>query len=211
MLGGQAIQQSLALSREQEQAKNRLSSLEIDSNKRLAQLGLDVDNNLSFMSTKQREDLAKIGGDVKQQLFDSRMQFQKDELGRKFSNDRQLSDWAIASAKDEIELNTRLRELEQASTKELIMLEAANTRIAKALERGYLDDKRELDQNQTKALAQLKMQLDEKIRKKKAKAANDRLIAGGVITIAGVATGGVGGAVLAGVGSGVVSNATSQQ
>lgn len=183
----QELSQNVALAAEEEASKNRLSTQEIAVNKRLSDMGIDVDNNISFLSNKQRQDLSRLGVDVKQKIFDARLQFDRDEAGRKFSNERQLEDWTIATAKSQQELQQKLQLMEQVNQRELLVLEAANAKIAQALENGYLDNKRKLDQASMIKLAEMKQKMERDIQKKQAKAANQRLIVGGLITGAGAA------------------------
>lgn len=186
-LGGQALQQQTALSREAESSKKTLTQEEIDSAKRMSQLGMETDNTVSFMSRKQREDLASLGADVKQQLFDSRMQFERDENGRKFSNDRQMADYAISSAKNEQELQDRMQSMMQVHERELFALEAANKQLGQALQNGFLDKDRELNQAQKKKLTEMKTATEKALAKKRRASANKRLIIGGAMTVAGAA------------------------
>lgn len=185
-LAGKEREQQLALSREQQTLQNQLTQEEIDSNKRVQALGMDVDNQLSFLSRKQREDLSSLGQDVKAKLFDSRLQFERDEMGRKFSNDRQLMDYAISSAVSQQDVQNKMREMEQAANKELIMLEVSYKKISDAVERGYLDEKRELDQEQQKNLVLMKNKIEKQMRDKQRQAANRRMIVGAVISAVGV-------------------------
>jgi hypothetical protein len=201
------LQQNVGLARQEEATKNKLTDGEIASNNRLAAAGIEADNNLSFLSRKQREDLSNLGRDVKAKLFDSRIQFARDENGRKFTNERQLMDFAVASAKSQQELAQKLQTMEQVATREIYMMETAAAKMSQALQNGYLDGKRELDQASRARLVELKAAADKEIAKKKAYASNMKMIMGGLTIAAGVATGGVaGGAMIAG-GTGLAGGA----
>lgn len=185
----QRLQQQGALAREELSSKKTLSNEEIASAKRLSNIGLETDNRVSFLSRKQKEDLSKLGLDVKQKIYDNRIRFERDELGRKFSNERQMADYAIASAKNEQDLRNKMQIMQQIMQKELYMMEQASNKVNIALERGYLDDKRKLDQEQKRKLYDMKKKMDGEIRKKKA---NNAMIVNGLTAAGAVFFGGVG-------------------
>jgi len=211
----QGLGQQMALSREELQLKNALTDEELASAKRLSQYGIDVDAQLSSMSRKQREDLASLGGDVKAKLFDANLAFDKNELGRKFNNHRQLLKAAVSNAKSDQDLKTKLNIMQQESAKEMILLESAHKQMIAALERGYLDEKRELDQAQRIKLTEMVNNIKKKLRRKKQQSAMTSMIVTGAFTVGGAVVGSVvpGAGTMAGatVGSGVgqiVSGAT---
>lgn len=179
------LTQGVSLARQEEAAKNRLTDAEIASSQRLNAIGIETDKNISFLSTKQREDLANLGRDVKAKVFDSRLQFERDEAGRKFSNERQLMDFAVTSAKNQVDLQNKMQIMEQTATREILMMEIAANKINTALKQGYLDSKRELDQSTQAKLAEMKAQLDKDIAKKRAQANNMKMLAGGAMVLAG--------------------------
>lgn len=180
------LQQNVNLARQEEATKNRLTDAEIAANKRLSAAGLEADNNISFMSRKQRQDLSNLGRDVKAKLFDARIQFGRDENGRKFNNERQLMDFAVASAKSQIDLQNKMQIMEQTATREIFAMEKAHAQLQQALQNGYLDSKRELDQGMKQQLAQMEQAMKKEIQKKKAQAANTKMILGGAVVLAGV-------------------------
>ena len=212
-LTGQQRAQELALSREQEAQRTALTQEEIDSMSRVQSLGMTVDNELSFLSRKQREDLAALGADVKGKIFDNILQFETDELGRKFTNKKQLLDFAVSSAVSEQELQTKLNTMQNIANREIIILEQSYKQITQALDNNYLDDKRELDQAQRQRLIEMKMAMEKKIAKKKREASMERMVVGALITGAGVAmaASGVGTAAAPAVMAAGVSYGTSGQ
>lgn len=189
-LQGKQLSQQMGLQREQLALNKALTQDEIASAKRLSEYGLSVDENLSSMTRKQREDLAMLGGDVKNKLFDAQLVFERNEAGRKFSNQRQMMRAVVANAKSQQELRTKLNTMQQEAAKEMFMLEAAHKQMAAALERGYLDDKRELDQASRQKLATMAEQIRRKIERKKRNAANQAMIIQGVFTVGGAVAGG---------------------
>lgn len=211
-LSGQERAQGLALSSEARQSQERLTSSEISEAKRLSKLGLETDANLSFLTRKQREDLSSLGSDVKEQIFDSRLQFERDETGRKFSNERQLADYAILTAKNEADLRAKADIMQLMSQREIQLMGAAEAKVRESLRASYADRGRELSQTSKEYVLNIANEAEKKIKKKKAAAANRSAIITGVFQVAGAVIGavytggtgaGVGAAAGFAVGSGV--------
>jgi len=182
---GEQLGQGLTLQREEMGTKQQLSREDLARQAFLNNLGISVDRSLNLMSNEQAKSLDALGRDTKAKLFDSRMAFEQGEAGRKFANDRQLMDFAVASAKNEEDLKSKLQSMEQAGRKELIMIEAAYQKISAALERGHLDKNRELDQATKARLSEMKAAAERARARKARNASNQRLIIGGVIMGAG--------------------------
>jgi len=193
--------------------KIQFTKEEVAQAERLQKVGIDTEASISFLTNKQREDLAKLGGDLKQQLFDSRLQFERDELGRKFSNDRQMADWAIVSAKSKEDLMNKMQSIQQAQQKELVMLKAAHARLTQALQQGFADEQRELDQASKARMIQAKADLEKKMQEKEAAAARMGNIISGVASgaMAGASVGGFYGAIIGGAAGGVAAAGANKQ
>jgi hypothetical protein len=191
------------------QAK-KLQAEELASQKRMQQTGIAFDNRVSFLTRKQRADLSELGRLVKQQVFDSRLQFKADERGRNFSNARQLADYAVASARDRQELAERLQDMQQSYEKEQIMFDAVNKKLVQAIEAEYKKSEQERDQEMLRTLAEMKRAAEREQRRRAAKAqAINSIIVGGA-TIAGAVYGGPAGAAAgAGLGQAVAGGAQS--
>ena len=184
------------------QAK-QLQAEDIAAQRRMQQTGIEFDNRVSFLTRKQREDLASLGNLLKQQMFDSRLQFGADERGRKFSNERQLADYAVASAQDELQLKNRLREMKQAFEKEQIMFEAVQQKIVQAIEHEFKKSEQERDQRLLRQLAEMKRAAEAEQRRKAAKAqAINSIIVGGATVAGAVMSGGNPAGAMAGASAG---------
>lgn len=183
-------QQNAAVTREQRDAQQQLTEAEIHASERLTRIGIETDNNLSFLDRTQREQLAKLGGDVKQQLFDARLQFAKDETGRKFNNERQLADYSISSAQSKQELAYKLQTMQDMANRDLKMMEAVHARITQGMKEDSMDRQREMTQKTREEIVRAKMAADAAARRKKAKANNMRSIVVGAATVAGAVIGG---------------------
>jgi len=162
-LEGKLKQNSLEL----EQSK-RLREREINQQKRFQQTGFEYNNRISFLTRKQREDLASMGAFMKQQIFDSRLQFSIKEGKRKFSNERQLADYAILSAENEIQLNEHLRSMQQAHDKEMILLEAAHNKLVQQRKQEFAKQEQDRDQALVRDLTIKRNAIRAKMRRKQA-------------------------------------------
>lgn len=183
------ILQGLSLNAEKRQADERLTAEEIAATKRTNRLGLETDSNLSFLTRTQREQLAALGADVKEKVFDSRLQFQKDEMGRKFSNERQLADYAIMSSKTEQELQNKLLTQKLMQQRSLQLMEAAQNKVNEALRQSYGDKGRELTQQSQEYIATVKAAAERSMARKKARGAAMGAIISGAFTIGGAIIG----------------------
>jgi hypothetical protein len=178
-------------------SRKRVTQSDIDSAKLLQQRGFDVDNRLQFASERQRQDLAKMGNNIKQELLDSRLAFEKDEAGRKFSNDRQLADYIASNAKTQQEFDSKMSGIANVARQQAVMTAAFNERLNTILNQGYIESKGDLDNAQRIRLAALRSETTKAAEKAKANAANKILMGQAIGTIVGVA--GVGAAAAAGV------------
>jgi hypothetical protein len=157
-------------------SRKTITDADIATKARMEQAGLAFDNRLQALTLKQREDISKLGRDVKSELFDKNMAFEKDELGRKFNNERQLADYAVASAKSDIELGQRMQAMQQAAQKDIIVLEAAQRALAQELEQTSKNKTRKINADVQRQLAARHAALSREIERKKARAANTQLI-----------------------------------
>ncbi len=187
-------QQLNQLRKEERDSRKTVLESDIASAARLQGLGIDQDNRLQIATLKQREDLANLGTGIKQELVDSRLQFERDERGRKFSNQRQLVDYTAATARDRQEFNRRMSSMVQAQKMEMEILKHTQSQLEAALQRGYLEEKGDLDFEQQKELATLNAEMRKKIAEEQADAANQQAI----FTAAGTVLGAAAGAVLGG-------------
>ena len=174
----QKIQQ---LSAQEQQQQNQQKLRERDL--QITQAGRKIQGQLRAYNSK----LSNI-------IYDDNLEFQRDELGRTVFNERQLADFAIVSAKSEIEYRQFEQNLRQASERKLKLLQVAQKRILEEMEQSFRQSEQELDQAQALKLAEMKRNIEEKIRREQARARNRASMfqAGG--TILGAAIGAYGGA-----------------
>ena len=146
-------------------------------------------------------------------MFDSRKQFAQDQLGQKFSNERQLADYAALTAKDEQQFRDYQQKTEMLYDRKSQVLEAAKARISQQMEfdnrvinqtKDQLSKKKMSEQEKAalQKILQEKLDLRQVLRNKAAEvqAALDRAKARKANTKAkNIATGAVVGAVVGGV------------
>jgi hypothetical protein len=169
------------------ESRKRIQESEIEAEDMLSRYNIDQDNRLQMATIQQRRDLANLGNDIKDQIIDSRLRFEKDERGRKFSNERQLRDYAISNARSEQDLRSELDSMQRDTERYILTMEFAEKRMTQILNQGYLSQKGDLDRQSILKIQQIKKELQDKLNKKKRDAANQRMIVGGVIMAAGVA------------------------
>lgn len=190
----------LALGGQQQQAQANTASLQMGAREQSA------DNAMR---------LARISEQAKQELYDKQMQFQKDQQGRALFNEKQLADYAVASAKDENDYRSKVQTMQQVSARDLQIMEHSFELVQKDLEQRIRLAEQQKDQKLQLELTEMKRAAEEAMAAKRAKAANNQAMwqAGG--TIVGAAAGGlIGGApgamVGASAGGAVGSLAASQ-
>ena len=165
--------------------------------------------SLSLQQSKFDKNLAienkldKIEKGAKQRLVDAEMQFKEDSFGRKMLTERQLIDWANTKALGEQDWANFQQRTEQLHKRKIAMLEASFKKLEQLEIQAYKKDAAALDRQTREALAKAKANLERKLQKEKAKAANTSALISGMSTVGAVAgtaiggpMGGAGGAVL---------------
>jgi len=171
-----------------EEAESRQTTLESELllTEQLTQLGIEYDTSLQIATLKQREDLNRLGIDVKSKLIDSRIQFASDNRGRKFTNERQLADYNLISSKDKQEFNSKMKSIQNAHEQKALIRKQSLAHITSALERGYLKEKGDLDRALEIKLTEMKRKVEQQSKEDANKAANSQAMwkAGGTILFA---------------------------
>jgi hypothetical protein len=158
---------------------------------------------------------AALSEKAKQELYDSRLQFQKDELGRVFLNERQLADYAKLKARSDAEFRKYEQQARQASAMEIQALETLNRRLEDSIKNAYVRKQEGLNALSERQLYELQRDTQARLQKAQNKAANKAAMWGAAGTIAGAAVGGMAGGpagAMAGaqIGGGVGTAAGSQ-
>lgn len=178
------------------------------------QFGLE--QGLESQKLDNVQKFANLSEAAKKEMFDSRMQFQKDENGREFLNERQLADYAKLTAKSADEFKNYAQQAEQAHTMQLQALETINKRLEMAMKNEASRKEEGLDMLNTREIAQMKSEVEARIQRENARAANRQsawqaggTIVGGVIGILGGPAGVAAGASIGGAAGGAVGSATA--
>lgn len=171
--------------------RKRVTGAEQAAARRLQSMGIELDTKVQLATIRQREQLSRLGGDVRDKILDARLRFDRDEMGRRFTNERQLADYTLASARSDIELKDKLREMQQTQDRKVQLLEMAERRIREAIQQGFVAGQQQLDNQHKAKLAQIAADMRKKIQKEKAKANANNAMITGAFTIAGAVIGGV--------------------
>jgi hypothetical protein len=144
--------------------------------------------------------IGALSNNLKQDIFDKQVQFQKDELGRTYWNERQLADWKIKEAKSDEELAEFEQNMMQEFEKKMALLQASERAVKQRLEQEMQKSEQDQDQALMQRLQNAEIELQRKQQKAQARASQNAAIMGAAGTIAGMAiaggviaaTGGVG-------------------
>lgn len=135
------------------------------------------------------QQFANISEAAKREMFDSRMQFSKDEQGRSYMNERQLADYALTHARNVDQLRDYTQTAEQLQARKSQALEAAQARIDQELQFQSSLSNQQQDQALKQRLVEAKRALEQKIARDRANAANRAGTFGVVTGLAGAAAG----------------------
>lgn len=104
------------------------------------QQGIEAQQRVSDLQAGAREQamsneqkLANISEQAKQEMFDSRKKFAEDELGRKFTNDRQMADYVVSQAKSQQDLLDYQQKVDQLSKRSQQASETALNKVSQQL------------------------------------------------------------------------------
>jgi len=137
--------------------------------------------------------LAQQSGQLKQELFDANMSFQKDELGRTQWNQRQLTDFAVMQAKSQEELANYEDAMRQEHEKKMAVLQAAEAAVRQKLQQAFQSGELQKNQQLERDLLQARQQLADKMQKQQRAAQRNAMILTAAGTIVGAGIGSLGG------------------
>jgi L-lactate utilization protein LutC len=126
---------------------------------------------------------------TKQDLFDSSLRFEQDELGRTVFNERQLLDYAVTHAKDIEAMQEYEQTISQMSERRLRLMQVAQQKIEQELRNAYAAEQSALNQEAKLALTRASAAAKEKAAKEKAGAQNRASMWSALGGIAGAAIG----------------------
>lgn len=133
---------------------------------------------MGMAETARRENLdqvsrlAALDAKSKQELFDQEMQFARDQNNNAIFSERQLRDYALMATNREEAFRNYEQSAQMYAKRNIEMLQVMQKKVQQALESGYLDEKTRLDRETAAELAQIQKDIDNRIAKASAKAAN---------------------------------------
>lgn len=214
-LGRQALAQQAELGSAQRQQQRELGQAalgvqrtltedELDRQRRLQSFGFTVDNQIFSNQLQQQEDLAAIDQNLKDAIFGARQTFKMDQGRQQLSNEIQLADFAMMTAKNEDEALNKLQSIQHAHDMKINILEQAYKTISQQIESESAIQRNRLDNEQVEQLAQMKAKLKKDLARSKKTAA----LAAGMLSAAGMIAGTMmGGPVVGAAGAAVGSAA----
>lgn len=194
-LAEQQAQQRAMIQNQELAANKEIEQRQLAETERLAKYGIEQDNSIAVLSRGNQRALANLSQDVEQKLFNSTRQFEKTEMGRKFTNERQLALWTIANAKNQEDLQTKMQRMQIASDRKIQLLQVAQAKIIQQKEQEYLAADLARQGKLKVDLAEFKRKSDEAIQAEKTKAANNSAMLSAGLTIGGMVLGGIAGAI----------------
>ena len=139
-------------------------------------------------SFDQASRLASLDDAAKREMFDSQLQFKKDQADNTLFSERQLADYKRLSAQGDEDLKNWAQRSNQLHARNVQVLQAISDRLNEALTSDYLKGRQKLDQQSKLELAQMKRDNDIRLAKARADAANTSAMwgaLGGAATLAG--------------------------
>lgn len=172
-VGQQAVQQQA------DQVKNKIAAL-------------SQGQQVTQLSDEQK--LSQLSAQAKQEMFDSRLHFQRDEAGRTAMNERQLSDYAVLHARDAQQFQNYAQTASQLHDREMELMQAASRKIDAELQAHSALGEQQQNQALKAQLVQAKYDADQAAARAAAKRKNNSTMwqAGGAVvgTVAGAVIGG---------------------
>ena len=162
----QELQAQAKIDQDKQHQREQFSQQEIALQDQHRKLGYDVEGSISFLSQKQRKDLAKLGENVKGELFDSMIAFERDEAGRKFSNEKQQLAWARVNARSEQEFLDKAQTIQLQLDRKGKFLDLLAKKLRGDLERNFKAKQQQKDHASKAYMKELLR--DIKINKRKA-------------------------------------------
>ena len=165
--GAEAVQQQAQAVQRAQQTKLQLQEGQVRQEQAQAVLGQrEVLNQrraaLQTSLRKAEDTLTKLGMTTKQDLFDSSLRFEQDELGRTIFNERQILDYAVTHAKDVEAMQNYEQAISQMSERKLRLMQVAQQKIEQELRNAYAAEQSALNQEAKLALTRAKAAAEEK-------------------------------------------------
>lgn len=148
----------------QAQKQQQMQDIQKQENRQMDQLTAQ-----KTLADQQRK-LEQFAMDIGNDMMAERRDFQTKKGQTAFNNERQLADWTAANARNQVELQNRFREMQQASETKIRTLDILQKRLMleeEQLSKGKMNAEKRAMQ---KKIAILKQKMEEKARREREKA-----------------------------------------
>ena len=199
MMGAQLYTAQAAASREAAQRAQKgvaaIGQMELQRQKEEQQkLLFERSIGLQQTARKHEQQLQKLSSNVKRNLYDRAMKFEKDEIGRTRWKTNQLMDYALRKtqrAQDYRKLEQSVGQMQKRRTQ---LLKISQAKIEQALKQEFTKTEAARDRSMTERLQKAEAEIKKKIAKMKAEAAEHssmwaaggRAILQGIVAVAGI-------------------------
>ena len=200
---GQAGQIALQGQQQQQQQATQLGQMALqEQGRQQRQAGFTQQVELNQQQRNIADKLYKLGKNLKNDLLDKQLTFQRDKAGNALFSQRQLLDYAAEKAQSKEEFQNYAQDLNQLYQRKMQIFEQAHNKVVEALNRGYIREGKELNQAQKLELAKAAKALQDKLNRARIDAANAQAQTNALSGLLGAAIGGVAaGAVSGGLGA----------
>lgn len=188
-MAGQAAAEKVGRAQEMIQTSSQLGKMGQRETQLAAQKELGaLQSQAQQEQLNQTARLAALDDSAKREMFDAELQFKKDQANNTLFSERQLADYQRLKASRSQDFQNWAQRAEQLHARNVATLEVINARINEALQQEYRTGKQKLDQETTRQLGEMKRDVEMRLAKARAKAANTAAswgAVGSVLTIAG--------------------------
>lgn len=135
-------------------------------------------------------ELNRLGSEAKNELYDSRMQFENAQVGQGALQESQLLDWAASKAKSQEEFKNYAQRAEQANAKTIAFLNQGYQRLEATLKAEARGDIQAFTNEKRLEIAGAAARMKAAAQKAAAKKAGNGALITGLFTVAGAVIGG---------------------
>ena len=118
----------------------------------------------------QQRRLQTFARELDNNMVEERRDFSRQKRDQGFNNERQLAEWSIINARNDVEANNRIREMQQASQDKIRTLEIIQKRVMIEEQQLSTQKMNAKTRAMQKKLANMKARMEEKLRKEREKA-----------------------------------------
>ncbi len=135
-------------------------------------------------------ELNRLGSAAKNELYDSRMNFEAQQVGQGALQESQLLDWAASKAKSKEEFQDYAQKMQQASDRTIAFLTQGYQRLEATLKAEANGQIQKMSNEKKLEIAGAAAKLKAKLQKEQAKKAGNAALITGLFTVAGAVIGG---------------------